>query len=83
MSGINPYREQYKDESAEGPVSDKRVVQDPHYREKMLEIVLGSETVVTVLQEHLETRRPFNDPAFENGYRSAVNRCIELARERR
>jgi hypothetical protein len=49
----------------------------------MLEIVLGSETVVTVLQEHLETRRPFNDPAFENGYRSAVNRCIELARERR
>jgi hypothetical protein len=44
---------------------------------------LGSETVATILKTHLETRRPFNDPAFENGYRAAVNRCIELAMERR
>jgi hypothetical protein len=34
MSGVNPYREQYKDESVEHPVSDRPVVQDALTREK-------------------------------------------------
>jgi hypothetical protein len=41
-------------------------------------VAVGPGTAVA-LGQHLDTRRPFNDPAFENGYRAAVARCIEIA----
>jgi hypothetical protein len=72
MSGTTPYREQYSEEVDR--VNTVGTAPDAPF--KLVAVGPGTAAALT---RHLDTRRPFNDPAFENGYRAAVARCIEIA----
>jgi hypothetical protein len=72
MSGVNPYREQYPEEADR--VNTVGAAPDAPF--KLVAVGPGTAAALT---RHLDTRRPFNDPVFESGYRAAVARCIEIA----